>query len=189
VVAGGGTWPYRRSVVLGGLAVLVVLLVAVPLGTLFSMSDGFGTRGDGSPDSAVDSWLGSAFPSSFDQPSRGNLARVTCNKPGGRQALKFFDQYVTWERQHHIWFDETWETVHSERHGSTATILASVDLTTTSPDGMYLDMGTGAGPWRFTLEDVQGWRVCGVKVPKANNTSTVTSSASPMTAVPSPSPS
>jgi hypothetical protein len=81
-----GSWPYRRSVVLGGLAVLLVLLVAVPVGTVFSMSAGFGTRGDGNPESAVDSWLSSALSSSFDEPSRGNLARVTCNKPGGRQA-------------------------------------------------------------------------------------------------------
>jgi hypothetical protein len=161
-----GTWPYRRPVVVGGLAVLLVLLVAVPLGTLFTMSAGFGTRGDGSPESAVDSWLSSAFPGSFDRPERGNLARVTCNRAGGRQAMRFFDQYVAWESRHHIWFDETWDTVHSQRHGSTATILASVDLTTTQPDGMSFDMGTGNGPWRFTVDDIQGWRVCGLSVPK-----------------------
>lgn len=179
-----GRWPYRRSVVLGGLAVLLVLLVAVPVGTLFSMSAGFGTRGDSTPDSAVDSWLGSAFPSSFDQPSKGNLARVTCNKPGGRQAMKIFDQYDAWERQHHIWFDETWETAHREQHGSTAVILASVDLTTTSSDGYYLDMGpTPGGPWKFTVEDIQGWRVCGLVIPKAP----ATPSSSIATPAPSPS--
>jgi hypothetical protein len=38
--------------VLGGVAVLLTLLVAVPVGTLFS-SAGFGTRGEGRPDSVV----------------------------------------------------------------------------------------------------------------------------------------
>jgi hypothetical protein len=54
VVAGpAGRWPYRRRpVVLGGVAVLMALLVAVPVGTLFS-SAGFGTRGEGRPDSVV----------------------------------------------------------------------------------------------------------------------------------------
>jgi hypothetical protein len=162
-----GTWPYRRPVAVGGLAVLLLLLVAVPFGTLFSMSAGFGTRGDSSPESAVDSWLSSAFPGSFDRPERGNLARVTCNKAGGRQAMAVFDQEDAWESRNHIWFGETWETVRSQRHGSTAIILASVDLTTTQPDGMYVDMGTGNGPWRFTVDDVQGWRVCGLSVPRA----------------------
>jgi hypothetical protein len=163
-----GTWPYRRPVVLGGLAVLLVLLVAVPVGTLFSMSAGFGTRGDSTPESAVDDWLIAAFPGSFDQPDRGNLARVTCNKPGGRQAKKVFDQYDTWEKRNHMRFAETWNAVHTERHGSTATILASVDLTYTASTGMFVDMGpTPGGPWRFTVDDVQGWRVCGLVIPKA----------------------
>jgi hypothetical protein len=171
-----GRWPYRRSVVIGGLAVLGVLLVAVPVGTVGAMSDAFGTRGDGSPESAVDSWIDAAFPSSMDQPYRDNLARVTCNKPGGRQAMKVFDQYASYERQHHVLFAATWEPVHAERRGSTATILASVDLTQQMPDAMTFDLGTGTGPWRFTVEDVQGWRVCGLHVP-------------PGTANPSPTPS
>ncbi len=161
---------------------LLVLLVAVPVGTVAAMSDAFGTRGDGNPQSAVDSWISAAFPSNIDQPYRDNLAQFTCNKPGGRQAMKVFDQYATYERQHHTLFSATWKPVHSDRHGSTATILASVDLSQAMPDASTFDLGTGAGPWRFTVQDVQGWRVCGLSIPHA----TVSASVGPATSSPSP---
>lgn len=62
-------------------------------------------------------------------------------------------------------------------------------MSTTQANGMTFDMGTGNGPWRFTLENIYGWRVCGLTVPKTPAPSTAPSSSpAGNSATPTPSP-
>jgi hypothetical protein len=165
-----GNWPYRRPLVLGGWAVLAVLLVLVPFGVLFRMSSGFGTQGDyGNPETVVNDWIITAFPGGIDTPDTENLRRITCDGAGGKQAMAVYDSYVN-AGGHKTIYTGDWYPIHTTRHGEHATVQAHIDLSEPEPDNLVYTL-TVAEPWTFTVvhSTGHGWRVCGLTMPDPNS--------------------